>query len=100
MAKTTAMASGVNRYLAVPVSSSTGTNTMQIDKRGDEGGNGDLRRAIEHGADQRLPHADVAVSVLDLHRGVVHQDADGQRQSPERHHVDGLVPADSGCKAR
>ena len=30
MAKTTAMASGVNRYRAVPVSSSTGTNTMQI----------------------------------------------------------------------
>ena len=30
MAKTTAIASGVNRYLAVPVSSNTGTNTMQI----------------------------------------------------------------------
>ena len=30
MAKTTAMAMGVNRYFAVPVSSSTGTNTMQI----------------------------------------------------------------------
>ena len=30
MAKTTAMAIGVNKYLAVPVSSSTGTNTMQI----------------------------------------------------------------------
>ena len=32
MAKTTAIASGVNRYLAVPVSSSTGTNTMQIER--------------------------------------------------------------------
>jgi len=32
MANTTAIASGVNRYCAVPVSSSTGTNTMQIDK--------------------------------------------------------------------
>ena len=30
MAKTTAMAMGVNKYLAVPVSSSTGTNTMQM----------------------------------------------------------------------
>ena len=31
MANTTAMASGVNRYRAVPVSSSTGTNTMQME---------------------------------------------------------------------
>src|ERR1035437_10790491 len=31
MAKTTAMASGVNRYLAAPVNSSTGTNTMQME---------------------------------------------------------------------
>ena len=31
IAKTTAMASGVNRYRAAPVSSSTGTNTMQMD---------------------------------------------------------------------
>ena len=30
MANTTAMANGVNRYLAAPVSSSTGTNTMQM----------------------------------------------------------------------
>ncbi len=31
MANTTAMASGVNRYLAAPVSSSTGTKTMQME---------------------------------------------------------------------
>ncbi len=31
MANTTAIASGVNRYRAAPVSSSTGTNTMQMD---------------------------------------------------------------------
>ena len=31
MAKTTAIASGVNRNRAVPVSSKTGTNTMQIE---------------------------------------------------------------------
>ena len=31
IANTTAIASGVNRYRAVPVSSSTGTNTMQMD---------------------------------------------------------------------
>ena len=32
IAKTTAIASGVNRYLAVPVSSNTGMKTIQIDK--------------------------------------------------------------------
>ena len=32
MANTTAIASGVKRYLAVPVSSSTGTNTMQMER--------------------------------------------------------------------
>ena len=31
IANTTAIASGVNRYCAVPVRSSTGTNTMQMD---------------------------------------------------------------------
>ena len=31
IANTTAIASGVKRYLAAPVSSSTGTNTMQIE---------------------------------------------------------------------
>ena len=31
IANTTAIASGVNRYCAAPVSSSTGTNTMQMD---------------------------------------------------------------------
>ena len=31
MAKATAIASGVNRYLAAPVSSRTGKNTIQMD---------------------------------------------------------------------
>ena len=60
-------------------------------KRGDEGRRGDLLRAIEHGAHQRLLHGHVAVGVFDFHGGVVHQDADRQRQAAERHHVDGLA---------
>ena len=95
MAKTTAMASGVNRYLAAPVSSSTGTNTMQMAERGNESRGGDLLRAIQHGAHQRLLHGHVAVGVLDFHGGVVHQDADGQRQAAQGHHVDGLAQAGS-----
>ena len=64
---------------------------MQMDKRGDERRHGNLRRAVEHRAHQRLPHRHVAMRVLDLHRRIVHQDADGERQPAERHHVDGLA---------
>ena len=38
-----------------------------------------------------LLHGHVAVRVLDFDRGVVHQDADGQRQAAQRHDVDGLA---------
>ena len=91
MAKTTAMASGVNRYLAAPVSSTTGTKTMQMRQRGNEGRRGDLLRAIQHRAHQRLLHGHVAVRVLDFHGGVVHQDADRQRHAAQGHDVDGLA---------
>ena len=33
----------------------------------------------------------VALDVFDFHRGVVHQDAHGQRQAAQRHDVDGLA---------
>ncbi len=69
-------------------------------KRGNKRRNGDLRRAIEDGAHQRLSHADVPVSVLDLHRGVVHQNAHRQRQPSERHHVDGLSQQAQDAKRR
>ena len=55
---------------------------MQMDKRGNERRDRDLRGAVQHCAHQRLPHGQVAMRVLDLHRRVVDQDADGQRQSP------------------
>ena len=38
-----------------------------------------------------LPMRDVAVDVFDFDRGVVHQNADRQRQSAQRHDVDGLA---------
>ena len=40
---------------------------------------------------QVFAHGNVALHVLDFHRCVVDQDADGERQSAERHDVDGLA---------
>ena len=85
------MAMGVNRYLAVPVSSRTGTNTIQIDSVDTNVGDGDLRGAVEYRADQRLAQSDIAMGILDFDGGVVDQDTDGEREAPEGHHVDGLA---------
>ena len=60
-------------------------------ERCDERGDGDLRCAIQHRPDQRLPHRQVAVGVFDLNRRVIDQDADRERQTAKRHHVDGLA---------
>ena len=60
-------------------------------ERGNEGGDGDLRRAIEDGFDDGLALAHVAMNVFDFDGGVVDQDADGQRQAAERHDVDGFA---------
>ena len=57
-------------------------------ERGDEGGHGDLLRAVEDRLLQRFPHREVAVDVFDLDRGVIDEDADGQREAAEGHHVD------------
>ena len=60
-------------------------------KRGDEGGHGDLLRAVEDRPLERLAQCEVAVDVFDLDRGVVDQDADRQREAAQRHHVEGLA---------
>ena len=52
---------------------------------------GDLLRPIENGADQRLLLAEIAVNVLNFDGSVVHQDSHGQRETAQRHHVDGLI---------
>ena len=56
-------------------------------QRRDERRPGDLHGPIENRLAQRLSQAQVAVNVLDLHRGVVDQNADGQGQPAQRHHV-------------
>ena len=60
-------------------------------ERRDQGGNGNLRGAVEDRVVQRLAFFEVALDVLDGDGGVVDQDADGERQSAEGHDVDGLV---------
>ena len=62
IAKTTAIASGVNRYLAVPVNSSTGTKTMQMERVAT---NGAAICAPSSTARPGLSHGDVAVRVFD-----------------------------------
>jgi hypothetical protein len=85
------MASGVNRYCAVPVSRSTGTKTMQIDNVETKVGTAICDAPSSTARTERLLHREIAVRVLDLHRRVVDEDADRQRQSAERHHVDRLA---------
>ena len=43
-----------------------------------------------------LPVSHVAMDVFDRHRGVVHQNADRQRQAAERHQVDGFTQRAQG----
>jgi hypothetical protein len=46
---------------------------------------------------------EITLDIFDGHSGVIHQDADRQRQSAERHDVDGLVQeteADDGPQNR
>ena len=63
-------------------------------ERGNEGGHGDLLRAVENGLPHLLAHGKIALDVFDLDGGVVHQDADGQRQPAQGHDVERL--ADGG----
>ena len=60
-------------------------------ERGDQRRHRDLLGAVQDGLPDRFAHVEVAVDVLDLHGGVVHQDADGECQPAERHDVDGLA---------
>ena len=59
-------------------------------KRGHERGCRDLRRAVEDNFVHVLLRFrfTISIDVLDLDRGIVHQDADRQSESAERHDVD------------
>ena len=58
-----------------------------------------LHRGLERG----FAHAQVALDVFHLHDGIIHQNADHQRQRQQRHHVDGkaqVMHADEGRNGR
>ena len=73
---------------------------MQMASVDTKRGQGDLRRAFQDGLAQGTPHGDVAVDVFDCDGGVVHQDADGQRQPAQRAGIerlpDGVEDHDGG----
>ena len=58
---------------------------------GNQRRHGDLRRTIQDGLLDRLALFEIAIDVFDFHRGIVHQDADRERQAAEGHDVDGLA---------
>ena len=100
--------SGENRYLAVPCSRNTGTNTMQMHSVERNVGTPTSPQPLTMASSGSRP-ADVALDVLDHDRAVVHQDADRQGEAAERHGVECLatdyitstaVMIDSGMAAR
>src|SRR6185437_15378624 len=60
-------------------------------KQRDECRNDDLLRAVEDRLPDLLTLFEVIVDVLNGDGPVVDQNADGERQSAERHHIDGLA---------
>jgi hypothetical protein len=90
IAKTTASASGTKRYRATPDSRNMGANTMQIDSVETKAGVAICDCTVQDDFVHVLVWfcSPVAIDVLDLHRGIVHQNSNRQRQSPQRHDVD------------
>ena len=57
----------------------------------DQGGDGNLRRAIEDGLLQLFARLKIAIDVFNGNCGVIHQNAHGQSHASQGHDVDGLV---------
>ncbi len=66
---------------------------MQIDSVDTKAGSGDLCRTVQDDFVHVLVWFGfpVAVYVLDLHRGIIHEDSNCQRQTTQRHDVDGFA---------
>ena len=60
-------------------------------QRRNQRGNGDFLRAVQNRLDRVLALRQISLDIFDGHRGVIHQDADGERQAAERHQIDGFV---------
>ena len=82
----TAIASGPKRNLAVPFEEEDRDKDDADTQGGDERRHRDLLGPVQDGAERAASLiSQVPVDVLDLHGGVVHQDAHGERQPPEGH---------------
>ncbi len=90
MANTTAIASGVKRYFAGPVSSTTGVKTRQIESVETNAGAATCLRAVQNGTHEWLALAHIAMGIFDLNGCIVDQNADCERHAAKRHHVDRL----------
>ena len=91
IAKITASASGRNSAAAGPESAKIGRNTIQIDSVDTNAGMAICSAPVDDRFAQRRAVLDVAMNVLDRHRGVVDENTHGQRQAAERHHVQRLT---------
>ncbi len=91
MAKTTASASGTNRYRATPLRKNMGRNTMQMESVETSAGTAICAAPSRMDGIERRALPPETLDVFDGHGGVVHQDAHRQRQPAQGHDVDGLV---------
>ena len=91
MASATLTASGVNRYLPMPVMNTSGKKTIDRGDRRHQHGHGDFVGAVQRRLERRLAHAEVADGVLDVHDGVIDDAAQDQGQAAQRHDVERLA---------
>ena len=93
IANTTASASGTNRYRATPARKNIGTNTMQMHSVETSAGTAICARLRESRCAVSCPSSRLRSMFSIVDRRVVHQDADRQRQTAQRHDVDGFAQA-------
>ena len=91
IANTTASASGTNRYFATPLRKNIGRNTMQIHSVETSAGTAICAAPSRIALCRSWPSSRLRSMFSIVDRCVVDQDADRQRQTAQRHDVDGLV---------
>ena len=91
IAKPTASDSGTNSCRPTPAMKNDGTNTASTHSMESSRGTAVFRHASSTARARDEAAGHVRVDVLDLHRRLVHQHADRQRQAAQRHDVDGLA---------
>ena len=93
MANTTAIAMGWNRKPATPLQREHRHEGHADAEQRDEGRLRNLARAVHDGVINAFAMFKVPVDILDGNGGVVHQNADGERQAAKGHYVQRLAGA-------